>query len=71
MKSETHLSARITDDGRRHIAVYGPADKLLELLEEEACAVFMKLKDECYPDTLEVMCRTLKNIAERVFNDDL
>lgn len=71
MKSETHLSARITDDCRTQIDFYGPAGKLLQLLEEEACAIFKELKDECYPATLEVLFTTLDNIAERVFNDDL
>ena len=71
MKSEPYMSATITQDGRLQVDIYAPADKLLPLIEEEACAIFNDLKDMCYPDTLEVMCLFFKNIAERVFPDDL
>ena len=71
MKSEPHLSATITDDGRLKVDIYGPADKLLPLLEEEAYAIFNELKDKCYPQTLEVLCLFFKNVTERVFPDDL
>lgn len=71
MKSETHLSATITDEVRMKVDIYGPADKLLPLLEAESVSIFNELKDKCYPNTLEVMCLFFKNIAERVFDDDL
>ena len=71
MKSEFYMSAKIQDDGLVKVDIYGPANKLLQLLEEEACDIFKELKDQCYPDTLEVMCLFFKNIAERVFTDDL
>lgn len=71
MKSEPCLSAKITEDGRVKVDIYGPANKLLPLLEEEAVSIFNELKDKCYPNTLEVMCLFFKNITERVFDDDL
>lgn len=71
MKSETYLSAKIQDDGRVNVDIYGPANKLIPLLEEETVSIFKNLKDECYLDTLKVMCLFFKNIAERVFGDDL
>lgn len=71
MKSETHLSAKIQEDGRLQVDFYGPADELLLLLEEEACAIFKDLKDKCCSTTYEVMCMIFANIAERVFPDDL
>ena len=69
MKSETYMSARIKDDVRLQMDYYGPADKLLQLIEEEACAIFKELRDNGYPDTLEAMRLFVNNIAERVFND--
>lgn len=71
MKSETRLSATITEDDSVKVDIYGHADKLLLLLEEEAVSIFNELEDKCYPNTLELMCMVFKNIAERVFNDDL
>lgn len=71
MKSKAYMSAKIQDDGRLKVDIYGPANILLPLLEEEAYAVFKELKDKCYPNTLEVMCLFFKNIAERVFPDDI
>lgn len=71
MKSKAYMSATITDEGRVKVDIYGPGDKLLPLLEEEAYAIFKELKEKCYPATLEVMCLFFKNIAERVFPDDL
>lgn len=71
MKSETRMSATITDEGCVKVDIYGPGDKLLPLLEEEAYAIFNELKEKCYPQTLEVMCLFFKNVTERVFPDDL
>jgi len=71
MKSEFYMSTEIQDDGQAKVTITGPATKLLQLLEEEVVSIFNELKDKCYSDTLEVMCLFFKNIAERVFPDDL
>ena len=71
MKSETHLSARITDDGRLQLDIYGPAGKILVLLEEEAVSIFEKLKNEGNPATMALFCLFYKNVAKEVFNIDL
>lgn len=71
MKIKTFMTAQVTDDDNIKVYITGPANKLLVLLEEEAVQIFKELKDEGYPDTLEVACIFFKNVAERVFNDDL
>lgn len=69
--SKIYLSAEIQEDVQAKVTINGPANKVLVLLEEEAVAIFNSLKDAGRPDTLEVMCLFFKNIAERVFDDDL
>lgn len=71
MKSETYLSAKITDD-RVKVDINGPASEVMELLEEEAISIFKSFfKDTGYSDTMEVFCLFFKNVAKEVFNIDL
>ena len=71
MKSEIYLSAKITDDDQVEVALKGPANKILVVLEEEAVQIFKELKNAGYPDTMEIFCLFFKKVTERVFPDDL
>lgn len=70
MKSETYLSAKITD-GRVKVDINGPASEVMELLEEEAVSIFKLFKENGYSDTMALFCLFIKNVAKEVFNSDL
>lgn len=72
MKSKTHLSAKITDEGLLEVTINGTADELLVLLEDEAVSIFKELKKHGgYPECFKVFTLFYKNVAKEVFDIDL
>ena len=71
MKSETHLSAKITDEGRVEVEINGTADKVLVLLENEAVFIFKELKKQGYPDGFKVFAQFFEHVTKEVFDIDL
>ena len=71
MKSETYLSAKITDDDRVKVDINGPARHVLELLEEEAVMLFKSFKENGCSDTMAVFCQFIRNVSKEVFDIDL
>ena len=71
MKSETYLSAAITDEGCVKVNIHGHADELLILLEDETVSIFKGLRDGGYPYTMDVFYLFIQNIVKEVFDIDL
>lgn len=70
MKSETRLSAKITDEGRVKVEINGTADEVLVLLEDEAVSIFKELKKQGYPDSIKVFALFFEHVTKEVFNID-
>ena len=70
MKSETYLSAKVTDDDRVKVDINGPASEVVELLEKEAVSIFKSFKESGYSDTMALFCLFFKNVAREVFDID-
>ena len=70
MKSETYLSAKITDEGRAEVAINGTADELLALLEEEAVSIFKECEKQGHHASMALFYLFLKNVAKEVLNID-
>ena len=71
MKSETYLSAKITDDDRVKVNINGPGSDVMILLEEEAVSIFKSFKENGCSNTIALFYLFLKNVAKEVFNIDL
>ena len=70
MKSETYLSAKITDD-RVKVAFNGPVGEVYALLEEAAVSIFKSFKENGYSETIALFGLFYKNVAKEVFDVDL
>ena len=71
MKSETYLSAKITDEGRVEVVINGTADELLALLVEEAVSIFRECEKHGHHVSMALFYLFLKDVAKEVFNIDL
>ena len=71
MKSETYMSAKITDEGRAEVVINGTADKLIALLEEEAVTVYKECEKHGHHVGMALFYLFLKDVAKEVFNIDL
>ena len=70
MKSETYLSAKITDD-RVKVDINGPVGEVYELLEKAAVFIFKSFKKNGYSETIALFFLFYKNVAKEVFDIDL
>lgn len=71
MKSETYLSAKITDEGRVEVAINGTTVELLVLLEREAVSIFEECEKHGHQDSLALLYLFVKNVAKEVLDIDL
>ena len=71
MKSETHLSAKITDEGYAEVVINGTTEELLVLLEKEAVSIFKEREKHGYHDSMALFYLFYKNVAKEVFDIDL
>lgn len=71
MKSETYLSAKITDDDRFKVDVNGTADEVLALLVDLTVSIFKSFEENGCSYTMSLFRLFFKNVCKEVFDIDL